>query len=131
MNDNLRWKQRLQNLNKAFSRLRHACTLPEYNELEMAGLVQTYEFTFELCWKTLKDKLVYSALSDIRCQQAFGADLIGHIDCWLQALESRNLFVHTYDDSIAEEAVSLIKGKFFPMLAQCVENLNMMAEKED
>lgn len=64
-------------------------------------------------------------------RQAFGADLIGHIDCWLQALESRNLFVHTYDDSIAEEAVSLIKGKFFPMLAQCVENLNMMAEKED
>ena len=75
MNGNLRWKQRLQNLNKAFSRLRHACAF--------------------------------------------------------QALESRNLFVHTYDDSSAEEAVSLIKGKFFSMLAPCVENLNMMAEKED
>lgn len=48
MNGNLRWKQRLQNLNKAFSRLRHACALPEYNELEMAGLVQTYESTFKL-----------------------------------------------------------------------------------
>ena len=119
MNGNLRWKQRLQNLNKAFSRLRHACALPEYNELEMAGLVQTYEFTFELCWKTLKDKLVYDGYSvnspREAIRQAFGAGLIGH----------------TYDDSSAEEAVSLIKGKFFSMLAPCVENLNMMAEKED
>lgn len=62
-------------------------------------------------------------------RQAFGAGLIGHIDCWLQALESRNLLVHTYDDSIAEEAVSLIKQRFFPMLAQGVENLNITAEK--
>ena len=135
MNGTLRWKQRLQNLNKAFSRLRHACALPEYNELEMAGLVQTYEFTFELCWKTLKDKLVYDGYSvnspREAIRQAFGAGLLGHIDCWFQALESRNLFVHTYDDSSAEEAVSLIKGKFFSMLAPCVENLNMMAEKED
>lgn len=121
MNGTLRWKQRLQNLNKAFSRLRHACALPEYNELEMAGLVQTYEFTFELCWKTLKDKLVYDGYSvnspREAIRQAFGAGLIGHIDCWFQALESRNLFVHTYDDSSVEEAVSLIKGKFFSMLA--------------
>ena len=90
MNGTLRWKQRLQNLNKAFSRLRHACALPEYNELEMAGLVQTYEFTFELCWKTLKDKLVYDGYSvnspREAIRQAFGAGLIGHIDCWFQAL---------------------------------------------
>ncbi|WP_354834849.1 nucleotidyltransferase substrate binding protein [Akkermansia muciniphila] len=120
-------------MNKAFSRLRHACALSEYNELEMAGLVQTYEFTFALCWKTLKDKLVYDGYSvnspREAIRQAFGAGLIGHIDCWLQALESRSLFVHTYDDSIAEEAVSLIKERFFPMLAQCAENLNMTAEK--
>lgn len=37
MNDNLRWKHRLQHLNKAFSRLSHACALPEYNELEWQG----------------------------------------------------------------------------------------------
>ncbi len=73
--------------------------MPEYNELEMAGLVQTYEFTFELCWKTLKDKLVYDGYSVNSPREAI----------------RRNLFVHTYDDSSAEEAVSLIKGKIaFP-----------------
>lgn len=135
MNDNLRWKQRLQNLNKAFFRLSRACALPEYNELEMAGLVQTYEFTFELCWKTLKDKLAYDGYSvnspREAIRQAFHAGFINNIDCWLQALESRNLFVHTYDDSIAEEAVSLIRERFFPMLSPYVENLNMMAEREN
>lgn len=33
MNASLRWKKRLQNLNKVFPRLRHACALPEYSDL--------------------------------------------------------------------------------------------------
>lgn len=100
----------------------------------MAGLVQTYEWTFELCWKTLKDKLAYDGYSvnspREAIRRAFGAGLTDPVDCWMQALESRHLLVHTDDGSIAEEAVSLIKEQFFPMLAPCVEKLNIMAEKE-
>ena len=59
MSNENRWHQRLQNLNKAFQRLEAACAQEKCNDLEIAGLVQTYEFTFELCWKTMKDKLTF------------------------------------------------------------------------
>jgi len=48
-----RWQLRCENLQKAFSQLEEACRRQEYSPLELAGLVQTYQFTFELCWKTL------------------------------------------------------------------------------
>ena len=53
----VRWKQRFKNFNKAFGRLSDAIQIlqkePE-NVLMQAGLIQTYEFTFEVAWKTLK-----------------------------------------------------------------------------
>jgi hypothetical protein len=54
-----RWRQRLQNLNKAFGRLHAACAQERYNDLELSGLAHIYKFTFELCWKTPRDKLVF------------------------------------------------------------------------
>jgi nucleotidyltransferase substrate binding protein (TIGR01987 family) len=134
MKNEERWLQRLQNLNKAFSRLQSACEKQDYNELEVAGLVQTYEFTFELCWKTMKDKLnfegygVNSPRSTIR--KAYEMELIEDVDTWLEALESRNLFSHTYDDAMAKQAVDLIKDTFAPMLSGCVTTLNRLAETE-
>ena len=65
MNDNdLRWQQRLQNFTKAISQLEDACQLETYTDLERAGLVQIFEFTFELAWKTLKDLLQYEGYEE-------------------------------------------------------------------
>ena len=96
-----RWKQRLQNLNKAMKRLEEACDQDEYSELETAGLVQTYEFTFELAWKTMKDRLTFEGY-DVKSpretiKKAFEMSLIADADEWLEALETRNLFNHTYE----------------------------------
>jgi nucleotidyltransferase substrate binding protein (TIGR01987 family) len=132
MSNENRWIQRLQNLNKAFKRLEEACDQEEYNELEVAGLVQTYEFTFELCWKTLKDKLTFEgyAVNSPRetINKAFEMELLTDVDEWLEALESRNLFSHTYEHDIAQQAIALIKDKFEPMLRACVEKLNELAK---
>jgi nucleotidyltransferase substrate binding protein (TIGR01987 family) len=131
MSNENRWLQRLQNLNKAFKRLQDACDQDDYNELEVAGLVQTYEFTFELCWKTLKDKLTFEGyeINSPRetIKKAFEMDLITDVDQWLKALDSRNLFSHTYEDEIAKQAVALIKDKLQPMLRTCVDKLNDLA----
>lgn len=58
----IRWKQRFQNFEKVYKRLNHAIIVvkgePD-NEVLAAGLIQTYEFTFELGWKTLKGKLLF------------------------------------------------------------------------
>ena len=132
MSNENRWLQRLQNLNKAFKRLEEACDQGSYSELEVAGLVQTYEFTFELCWKTLKDKLTFEGyeVNSPRevINKALEMELITDVDQWLEALASRNLFTHTYNDQIAREATALIREKLEPMLRACVTKLNELAK---
>ena len=132
MSNENRWRQRLQNLNKAFKRLEDACAKEHYSELEIAGLVQTYEFTFELCWKTLKDKLIFEGyeVNSPRevIKKAFEMELLSDVDQWLEALESRNLFSHTYDNKIAQEAAALIKDKLEPMIRACVAKLNELSK---
>ena len=132
MSNENRWRQRLQNLNKAFKRLEDACDQDEYNELEIAGLIQTYEFTFELCWKTLKDKLTFEGyeVNSPRevIKKAFEMELITDVDQWMEALESRNLFTHTYEEEIAKQAAALIKEKLEPMLHAGVVKLNELAK---
>ena len=127
----VRWKLRLENLKQALARLEEACAQTEYSNLELAGLVQTYQFTFELCWKTLKDLLtlegyeVNSPRETIR--KAFEMSLIADVDRWFNALESRNILSHIYDESTAKQAMSCIKDIYEPMLRECVASLNERA----
>ncbi|MEZ8968684.1 HI0074 family nucleotidyltransferase substrate-binding subunit [Vibrio breoganii] len=131
-----RWKQRLQNLQKANIRLEKACSQDSYNELELAGLVQTFEFSFELTWKTLKDLLVYegfdvaSPRSVIRT--ALEAKHISSEQCetLLQALMKRNLLTHTYDEENVLEAQKLILEDFSPVIASVVEYLGNKCAEE-
>lgn len=119
-NPDIRWKQRFQNFEKAYKRLSHAIDVVKKepdNEVLTAGLIQTYEFTFELAWKTLKDYLelegfdVPSPRSTIR--QAFQSGYIQNAEDWMQALNDRNLTTHTYDDQIATKVINDINQKYF------------------
>ncbi len=119
-----RWKQRFQNFSKAQKRLERACAQEAYNELELAGLVQTFEFTFELMWKTLKDLLefegfdVASPRSVIRT--ALEARHLSSQQCetLLEALGKRNLLSHTYDEANVLEAQQLILKSFYPVIKE-------------
>lgn len=126
-----RWLQRLQNLQRAFKRLEDACDRETYTDLELAGLIQTYEFTFELTWKTMKDRLLYEGF-DVNSPratilQAFQSAFVSNVDIWLEALETRNIFSHAYRTDIAEEAALQIKEKFHPMIAEALVHLNQIA----
>ena len=50
---------RFQNYEKALKHLEEAISKKDLSDLEKAGVIQIYEFTFELAWKTLKDFLEY------------------------------------------------------------------------
>jgi len=129
-----RWRLRFENLQKALTRLEEACAQETYSNLELAGLVQTYQFTFELCWKTLRDLLtlegyeVNSPRETLR--KAFEMLLIDNTERWFNALESRNLLSHIYNESTAKQAENLNKNEFMPILRECVTILHEKAKNE-
>lgn len=120
--DEPRWHQRFEHFEKAWQRLDVACRQEQYNELEQAGLVQTFEFTFELAWKTLKDYLFVMGFSANSprdtIKRAFEAKIVGEDDTetLLDAPDKRNLLAHTYDDATAQQMVQLIKDNYAPVL---------------
>ena len=60
MNQDIRWQQRFQNYAKAFALLRAVIKekpVLSLSDLEKEGLIKRFEFTLELAWKTLKDKM--------------------------------------------------------------------------
>lgn len=123
MDVDVRWKQRFQNFDKAFKRLTDAIQIirndPD-NVLLQAGLIQTYEFTFELAWKTLKDYLEMEGFTvpSLRAtlRQAFQCGYIQQGDVWLKALNDRNLTAHTYDDEVAKEVIADIQQTYYFLL---------------
>ncbi|MBI3541469.1 MAG: nucleotidyltransferase substrate binding protein [Deltaproteobacteria bacterium] len=118
----LRWKQRFQNYEKAFSQLEKAMLIQNPSEIERAGLVQFFELTFELAWKTLKDYLETQGFQPNTprevLKQAYQSQCISRGDIWLEALDNRNLTVHVYDDATSLQVIQLIRSKYFDLLKE-------------
>ncbi len=119
----LRWQQRFVNFDKAFRQLCEAVEREAGNDkLIRAGLIQTFEFTFELAWKTLKDYLEFNGITATSprdtIKQAYQAQYIPDGTAWLEMLEKRNLMTHTYDEARVQEAVDLIKEKYFKVIQE-------------
>ena len=116
----LRWKQRFENLTKAYRQLENATQRETYDELATAGLIQMFEFTFELVWKTFKDYLELNGYDENTprnvLKRSFELGYINDGERWLEALEKRNILSHVYDEHFAAEAIILIKSRYFPMI---------------
>lgn len=127
----VRWQQRLVNLRRAFSLLTQSVSQTEYNELEKAGLIQQFEFCFELSWKTLKDYLgnegVFADTPRDVIKQAFAVNLLADVNIWIDALEKRNLLSHAYEKETALLVIALIKEKYFIAVKHLVDFLNTKA----
>ena len=56
MTETLRWHYRFDNYRRAFLLLQEAIELERpLTQLEKEGIIQRFEYTMELAWKTLKD----------------------------------------------------------------------------
>jgi len=128
-----RWKQRLENFGRALSQLSDACEQDQYTNLELAGLIKLFEFSFELSWKVLKDLLYYEGQETntprAAIRKGFEAKYMDESDCetLLDALDKRNQLSHTYTQAGANQAESLIKNQYHPVLARLYSNLSAKA----
>ena len=110
MKEDIRWVQRFQNFGRAFILLRSALEekeIEDFSELEQEGIIQRFEYSFELAWKTLKDYLEYSGvtLQEITPRKVIKeAAALGVFssagaapDVFLDMLLARNALSHSYD----------------------------------
>lgn len=80
------------------------------NDLDCDGVIQRFEFTFELLWKVLQEYAMFEGLEAASPREAFriAAD-VGLIDDpvpWFEFLKNRNRTTHLYDEKEAREVLS-------------------------
>ena len=131
MDSDIRWKQRFANYKKALATIKNAVELSEersLSDLEKQGVIQGFEFTFELAWNVMKDYLEEQGISGIigsknAIRQAFNKGLIEDGDTWMNMVESRNLASHSYDEETANEIFSDIKNKYYCQFNKLAEKM--------
>ena len=106
--------QKIENYNNALAQLEAA--VARYQEapddsLYRDGLIQRFEFTVELAWKSIKEYLedqgMVLSIASPRgiLREAFAAGVIADADAWNNILTARSLTSHVYD----ETAVSIAR----------------------
>ncbi len=86
------------------------------------GVIQRFEFTFELAWKSLKeymtDQGVAAQLQFPKqvLKEAYAAGIISDERVWVDMLSSRNITSHIYDDKQASTVMADIQSRFLPAL---------------
>lgn len=122
----IRWKQRFDNYEKAFRELKESVELANdrlLTKLEKQGVIQGFEYTHELAWNVLKDYLEFQGIVGLigsrdTTREAFKRGLIVNGDVWMEMIKSRNLTSHAYDQEIAETIYTAILSQFFPEFQQ-------------
>jgi nucleotidyltransferase substrate binding protein (TIGR01987 family) len=128
----IRWQQRFVNLDRAFKQLKDAINrFDDLDDLSKEGLVQRFEYTFELSKNTIKDYLeskgeIEKYPRDI-IKKAFQLQIIENGEIWIEMLEKRNIMSHTYDQATFVEIVTSIKDRYFVE----IENLVNFFKKEN
>lgn len=130
MKQDIRWIQRFNNFKKAFDQLASAVDMGSYSDLEREGLIQRFEYTYELAWLTIKDYMEDQGYQNITgskdsIRQALQAGLITNADEWMEMIESRKLTTHTYDMETAKEIAEKIISDYYDMFGALIEQLNL------
>ena len=100
------------------------------DQLDNDGVIQRFEFTFELTWKTLKLFLLNEGIitksPKEALKEAFRFSLIKDETCFLDMLTDRNQSAHIYSEDISKEIVVRIKKYYLAAL----KNLSVEIKKQ-
>ena len=134
----IRWLQRLSNYQRARKRLTDAVELAatrELSDLEKQGLIQAFEFVFELAWNLMKDYFVYQGNPDTTgsrdaIRTAFKTGLIADGEGWMEMIKSRNQSSHTYNESVANEICDKILGSYHALFERFEHDMQTLSAQQ-
>ena len=134
-NQDIRWEQRFANFRKALSQLKKFLDRENLSELEEQGIIQSFEYTYELAWNVLKDYLEFQGQTDIygsrdAIRKAFQVGIIEQGDQWMDAYVSRTKTSHTYNEETAREVVDAILSTYFDLFLALEKKMDsLLADK--
>ena len=98
------------------------------NQLDRDGVIQRFEFSFELLWKTLKLFLSNEGIRTKSPKEAlketFRYGLIKDEGLFLDMLEDRNQTSHIYSEDISKEIFNRIKKKYLNAFKTLLKELS-------
>ena len=112
---------------EANKRLTEALGLEKEDDIKRDAVIQRFEFTFELLWKTFKriarsEKLdCYSPKSSFKT--GFKMGLIEDEELFLKIIDARNKTTHVYSEEEAKEIYDFIKEKAAAAFAETEKKL--------
>lgn len=130
----------MSNYRKALHRLAEVVNVAkvrELNDFEADGMIQRFEFTFELAWKLLKsyaeyqgvDKEIMGSRDAIRW--AFENGLITDSNVWMEMIKRRNDTSHTYDEDTASEVVDRIEDVYYQCFVYLFEKMKPLSSQTE
>ena len=140
MENNLpRWEQKLISYRKALRRLAdvvNVMKVRQLNDFEADGLIQRFEFTFELAWKLMKsyaeyqgtDKEIMGSRDAIRW--AFENKLIEDSDVWMEMIKRRNDTSHNYDEDTAADVVLRVKDAYLQAFVGFYDKMRPLSSQD-
>ncbi|MFH1097070.1 MAG: nucleotidyltransferase substrate binding protein [Candidatus Desantisbacteria bacterium] len=133
-NKDQRWVQRKANYNKALGQLSKFIKHDKLNELEKQGIIQCFEYNYELAWNTIKD--FYESQGETNIQGSRDAirlavkrGLIEDGEIWMKMIQDRTLTSHTYNEDTAEEIVTDILNSYYWEFIELQKKLTELEEK--
>jgi len=130
----IRWIQRFNHFSKALSQLTRFIEKGALNELEKQGLIQSFEYTYELAWNTLKDYFEAQGETNIHGSRdvfrlAFRRGMIEDGETWMDMIKSKTLTAHTYDEEIAEKIAADITTRYYPEFVTLAIQMESLKEE--
>lgn len=124
----------LQKFKTAFMRLKESVK-QTVDDLDRDGVIQRFEFTFELFWKTVRMLLEYEGFECAGPRSCLkeGArrGFLNRGEILLDMLEDRNKTTHIYDEGTAKEIFGRIKEQYIDALEENIRLFDeyMLADK--
>ena len=119
-----------EQFNKAVARTQEG--LAEYDQTPSKiirdGIIQRFEFTTELAWKSCREKLTNDGFTNLdspkaTMRTAYAAGLIDDEQGWLDLLQTRNLTSHMYSEEQADDALHSIRKVYVPLFETLTQAL--------
>lgn len=113
----IKLKKQIDLLEKAFITLEDAFKQDSFTDLEKDWVIQRFEYTIELSWKTCRKFLDYQKVDYIQSPReilkySFKLWVIDDLEKWNEFIDIRNYMSHMYSEFISWESFEFIEKNY-------------------